>query len=199
MYILSHTIYIVNPITGRGGQADPPLHFFNIAQKPLVLLTYNFFTFPKYEFNMFIKKFSLIYFFWAYFSCTFLNPRPNVPSSSLLNPLRSFEQILGPFLEKHSRYEGGGESTPPLPILKTVLRIRSTQNSQYSKTAVSKTAVLKNRSLKNRSTQKPQYSKSAVLKIRSLKNRSTQYSTPQKYDNCLKNSTPRGIFKARKT
>ena len=66
------------------------------------------------------------------------------------------------------------------PVKLTVLRIRSTQNPQYSKTAVSKTALLKNRSLKNRSTQKPQYSKSAVLKIRSLKNRSTQNPQPQK-------------------
>ena len=44
----------VNPIPGRGGgQGDPPSIFFNIAQKLLELLAYNFFTFPKYEFNMF--------------------------------------------------------------------------------------------------------------------------------------------------
>ena len=43
----------INPIPGRGGQGDPPPIFFNIAKKLLELLTYNFFTFPKYEFNMF--------------------------------------------------------------------------------------------------------------------------------------------------
>ena len=92
-YVLKKlTFRDINPITGSGGggQFDPPLRFFYIAQKPLELLTYKFLTFPKYEFNMFSKKFSSIYFFWVYFSCTFWNPRPNFPSSPLLNPLRSF-------------------------------------------------------------------------------------------------------------
>ena len=42
----------INPITGRGGGQSnpPPTIFLNIAQKPLELLTYNFFNFPKYEF-----------------------------------------------------------------------------------------------------------------------------------------------------
>ena len=44
----------LNPIPGRGGvRVTPPSIFFNIAQKLLELLAYNFFTFPKYEFNMF--------------------------------------------------------------------------------------------------------------------------------------------------
>lgn len=53
MYNAFYNIYI-NPIPGRGGvRVTPPSIFFNIAQKLLELLAYNFFTFPKYEFNMF--------------------------------------------------------------------------------------------------------------------------------------------------
>ena len=45
--IINH-LHRLNPITGRGGgQSDTPLHFFNIARKPLELLTYNFFYFSQ--------------------------------------------------------------------------------------------------------------------------------------------------------
>ena len=74
---------ILNPITGGaggGGQFDPP---------PPVFLKYrqNRF-FPKYEFNMFGKKFSSIYFFWVYFSCTFRTSRP------LFTPLKPHSVFL---------------------------------------------------------------------------------------------------------
>ena len=99
-----------------------------------------------------------------------------------------------------------------------------TQDSQYSKNAVSKTAVLNNRSLKNRSTQKPQYSKTAVPKIWLLWKKkkvdncqnfpnilsksfyylcvSRSWYTPKKRDNGLQNFTWCGLlsfFKAPKT
>ena len=85
MYGFTGWIYIkqnFNPITGRGGVNLTPPHsgLFKIALKPFELLTYKFFTFPKYEFNMFIKKCSSIDFFWVYISCTFWNARPNFPS-----------------------------------------------------------------------------------------------------------------------
>ena len=67
-----------------------PSCLFKIALKPFEVLTCKCVTFPKYEFNMFSKKFSTIYFLWVYFSCTFRNPRPNFHSSPLLNPLRTF-------------------------------------------------------------------------------------------------------------
>ena len=87
----THNADIFNPITGRGGVNLTPHRFFNIAQKPLELLTYNLFTFPKYEVNMFSKKFSSIYFFWVYFSWTFWSPRPNFPSSPLIIILVDFD------------------------------------------------------------------------------------------------------------
>ena len=71
----------------EGGQFEPPppSGLFRIALKPFVLLTFKFVTFPKYDFNTFSQKFSSIYFFLSVFSCTFRNPRPNFPSSPLLN------------------------------------------------------------------------------------------------------------------
>ena len=52
----------VNPITGGegGGQLDPFPGLISVALKPFEQYTYKFFTFPKYEFNIFSQIFRTI-------------------------------------------------------------------------------------------------------------------------------------------